>query len=60
MKLLQKHGLEHLLGEIVAAQMIDQIEDPKTTQMVAEFVQKHGPTFHKMKRRKPKKPTVSV
>jgi hypothetical protein len=63
MKLLEKNGLTHLLGEIVAAEMIDAIENPKGAQALAEFAS--SPAAARLRKRKQgrkrtKKQTISV
>jgi hypothetical protein len=55
MKLLEEKGLTHLLGEILAAQLIDAIDHPTSTQELADFVQMHGKALRRKARKPPKK-----
>jgi hypothetical protein len=63
MKLLEEKGLTHLLGEIMAAEMIDAIDNPKTARTLAEFANSPAAaTLRKGKQdhKRTKKPTISV
>jgi hypothetical protein len=39
MQMLEKHGITHLLGEIVAADLIDAIDNPVAIRDLANFVE---------------------
>lgn len=66
LQVLRAHGQEHLLGELMAAVIMDEMENPKACQEMAEFVnQPHIKALVRSKRwraggRKRAKPAVRV
>jgi hypothetical protein len=63
MEVLAAHGLADrpgLLGEIIAAQLIDAMEHPETAKQLADFARSEGAQHLVKTNKKRRKATVSV
>jgi hypothetical protein len=56
MEVLEKHGVAHLLGEIIAAELVDAIDHPVTSRELADFAQ--SPAGKRLRKRRARNRTA--